>query len=1068
MKKESTKDLLLSYLKESEIYENDKIKVAGEKSDQGPSGPASPVNDPDKDADNPDSTDLFADHNSILFLTAPDESGIIKRGGNLGFLELTPSIIEEGEPIDLEDFQWWCNSDEFEKYLEKTGRSYNKDTGDWTSESEESEEEEIKSRKISSYSDFISEKKNNEGEKALNEINVFGATVGTNVTSKGMAYTESQAKFQKGKLTDSQRKFVKFYFTRNHLRNNNTLEKQLDIRKLEVGKAVEIFVSAYDPKTSKADETAMVAVRFVPTAVIKSQGDLSLPMVVGKITHLSPNLGQGGGGEFTSILQDVVKTVYSWWDNLESVLSTTSGWIFTSVAGIAALSSVGVFTAGSIGVLFNKFRVMQLTNSLLSTGKYGAGLEGIAAARADAKAAGWFARMRKGIKTGSAFKSISNFIKYPATVVKRWRNLRKWNKTGFLALKGWKAARYIAFGRKLRALGKTATYAARATRVGTSIAKWSNPIGWGLLLADVIGSTLNYTSDNQAPSWDPMIGGEGDAMKDYKSTICPSASNSFNPAEIPAGQTITLCWTQNPESGFAAALSFVVSNSTRTTMNITKIFDFKPKGQSKALSLFLINSVNYKDLWDNIKGFDLRFLFIKEDTFEEGYADDNIGAFFLGAKSQPDSEDGVLPLAYYGHCASEVYQATYQKMKDQLLYIPDDAPSEYNFHFEDSESNVINVFGSKVTDKDLEDAGEEEIRSYFDVQPVSSLIGNPDDETDEEREERESLEAAAKMNSEGGQETEEEESPEVIAKNEGEKWYSSIEYSKPITSFEDFKSIKESLLFENGDEEKEGEESSEKSTGNEPEAEEKEGEQINKNVTTVGEQVNTAKEFQKNFQNIIENIDEPIPFCIYFVTLREYANPELRDIYKPGSFMNFSISGEAISAPNDSNIEGEIQVNNLDILLDVKKGTYDFDRGDVETDIKDTDLRGSGEDGESTSSILTKDSGKVEISSPSSYVKNGTEIKNKEIESTISRMNPQDLSSLDISNWEDVTSVKVIRDDAGTIKTVKIKNRKAKIGDKSRRFDIGEPGFEQALILAKANKDRIEEEKEKEELLSKR
>ncbi len=184
--------------------------------------------------------------------------------------------------------------------------------------------------------------------------------------------------------------------------------------------------------------------------------------------------------------------------------------------------------------------------------------------------------------------------------------------------------------------------------------------------------------------------------------------------------------------------------------------------------------------------------------------------------------------------------------------------------------------------------------------------------------------------------------------------------------------------------------------------------------------------------------------------------------------MNFSISGEAISAPNDSNIEGEIQVNNLDILLDVKKGTYDFDRGDVETDIKDTDLRGSEGDGESTSSILTKDSGKVEISSPSSYVKNGTEIKNKEIESTISRMDPQDLSSLDISNWEDVTSVKVIRDDAGTIKTIKIKNRKAKIGDKSRRFDIGEPGFEQALRLAKANKDKTEEEKEKEELLSKR
>ena len=156
MKEESVKESLLSYMSidrgTSKLYENGLTGPA-----EGPKKVENePKNDPDKNAENPDLTDIMGSHSSILFLTAPDASGIIKRGGNLGFIELTPSIVAKtGMEVDLEDFQWHCPAAEFEEYLKHTGRAYDKDSGDWTSESEEIGGIEEQERKISKYSDFL-------------------------------------------------------------------------------------------------------------------------------------------------------------------------------------------------------------------------------------------------------------------------------------------------------------------------------------------------------------------------------------------------------------------------------------------------------------------------------------------------------------------------------------------------------------------------------------------------------------------------------------------------------------------------------------------------------------------------------------------------------------------------------------------------------------------------------------------------------------------------------------------------------------------------------------------------
>ena len=1054
MKKQLVKESLLSYMyngrKISKLYENGGTGEKGPKAD--PLKPEEEKNDPDKNAENPNLTDIMGSHNSLLFLTAPDKTGIIKRGGNLGFIELTPDIVKKsGMEIDLEDFQWYCPAEEFEEYLKSTGRKYNKSSGDWTSESEETEEKE---RKISTYSDFLNEKEKSESINEFGGVPFLG-NVGTNVTGKGLEYEGDDPDFKKGKLTEDQKRLVRFLYTRNHLRNSGEMEKELDLTKLEPGDRIVMFVTALDPETGKYDDKSMVAITYEVDVVIPAQGDIGVPMVAGKITQISPNLGTEDGG-FTGVLDAVVQTVASMWDKLNAVLDTATGKILAGIAAYGAVASIwGGVGLGAMWVL-HMGRIAARINSYTSSGaKIYQGVKGYQRARKLVKATSALARVGGYLKNTRPGK----FVRYPLTVLKNYKNWKK-IKNANSALRGWKAVRYIAFGKQLRALGKTASLAARGARIATGVGKWTNPIGWVLLAADAIGSAMNYTSDNQAPSWDPMIGGEGDSMVAYTGDggLCPNASNSFTPEDIKIGETITLCWTQNPEGGFAMALSFVMSNSTRTTMNLTKINNFKTGN----LSMFLVNSVNYKGIWDEIKGFDLRFLFIKNGTYSEGYADDNIGTYFLGAKINPDSKDGVLPIAYYGHTDFTTFANTATEMGDQLVIVSKDAPDTFYFHFEDSESNIINVTGSKITDEDLENASEEEVRSFFTVEATSSYIGNPDDETEEERAERESLESSSLEVDDV--EEENPDSPEKVelASNENYKWYSTIKESKPITSFSKFKLIKESLLLEKdkdpsieGGTPKEGVEELPTEVGGE---EEKAPELGDIKGTTLGSQIMTAKEMGENFEKALNTIDEPIPFCIYFVENREYADPELRDIYQPGSFMNFSVLPAAMNAPDGADMEGGIQVNNLDVLLDLKKGLYNFSEKDRETKLKDTDIEVVGGGGsKSTNTILTSDITSARDKESAIPLSSGRGEK-KEIKTTIQRINPEQLGQLEISDWEDVTNIKIIRDGSGNPERIKIKNRKAGFGDKSRTVEKGEPGWEAALALAKADFDREAEE----------
>jgi hypothetical protein len=964
--KKTIKESILTYFElDDRIYEYSPV--------EGKDDPE--VNDPDKDAENPNLEGLYKSKNTLLFLTSNNSDGIIKKGDQMGWIEITKDSMENGLEVDLEDFQWVCPTEEFKKYLNKTGRQYSKKTGKWSVKDKQeniwkaTEEPLIdeSSRKISSFENFILE------NNILNE---------------------KEAEFKGGELDDTQRKFLKFYFTKNGLDNKGLMKKQLNLNNLKPGDLLQIFQCPFDTKTGKTDKMATTSVTFEVKSVMKSAGSITKPVVIGHIIREAPYIDKSSD-DSPSALEDMVQSFSNWYDSFNEVfMGSITGKIYTFLAGAAALS--GIVTPIGVGaaVYFYKWRYTTRINSLLNSGT----AKNVSAAKAILKGdkSGGIVRRLKSIKNSR----IANFVKYPYKLTKRIIYLKK---RSMPVVKGWKAAKYAMFGAKSAKYGAQAAKVGKIAKAASSVGKWSNPVGWILLLGDAIGSGLNYTSDNQAPSWDPKLGGSGDSLKDYNLS---GATNVFKPSKIPVGENITLCWTQNPEKGWGLALSFVVSNSTRTTMDLTKIHDFTTNNDS--FTLFFINNVNYEGLWNKIKGNDLRFLFIKDGVYKEGWSDDNIGAYYLGVNVSKNPEDS-LPISYYGHCGYLEFDKLYKDMPDQLVTIDEDAPNEYNFHFEDLESNIINVKGIKITNNDIKNSSSDEIDSFFNVQPKYSYIGNPKNETEEERKSRENLK---NQKEESEEESTEETSEE---KNESNKWYSSLE-KKSIVSFNDFKHLKESYLLEDDEEDLQG--------GNTQSNSESE------NVPS------TPEEFEANYENILNNIQGPLSFSIYIVLEKEYANPDLRDIYQPGTFTNFVVDNRAIKASDGEDIEELVQVNNLDLLLDAKKGIYEYRRSEETViDIKtDTEEEKSKEEksNNTVNSIESKDD----------------ESDKEESKNFIDKINTEDKSKLGIEDWEDITNVKVIRDKNGNPETIKFKNSKADFGDKSRRIDKEDSNFEAALNVA--------------------
>lgn len=240
----------------------------------------------------------------------------------------------------------------------------------------------------------------------------------------------------------------------------------------------------------------------------------------------------------------------------------------------------------------------------------------------------------------------------------------------------------LSKGRGLAAAFKNGLSAAKTARQTAGVAKATNPIGWIMLGVEAGQRMYNWFSTNQAPRYGEI---EDDGV---------GAQKSFAPGSIPDGQSITVCWTQEAgSSGFLSFLaSMVVSNDTRTTMEIVKLGNFSGK------ALFYLVDVHSESYGKLLAENSMILLFFDQGVkFEQGFFDnDDLDLEVLSIKDS----SGLTATTYFeGYCAWGDLKSDYDKSDDKILDIPENAPEKYDFHFKYGKSNrEINVTGKLVKD----------------------------------------------------------------------------------------------------------------------------------------------------------------------------------------------------------------------------------------------------------------------------------------------------------------------------------------------------------------------------------
>lgn len=225
-------------------------------------------------------------------------------------------------------------------------------------------------------------------------------------------------------------------------------------------------------------------------------------------------------------------------------------------------------------------------------------------------------------------------------------------------------------------------------------------VGEVLMVIDAVGSIWNWYSNNQAPRY-----GE---LEDYS-----WIKAEFDPKSVAIGKPLTICWSQPAGGTWGGITSFLFNNETRTTMELIKV------AEEKGDSIFILTQVNSKDVQKQIAGHELTLVaFSNSDVVERGMIDNEDLEFKISYV------DGISKVAsqfnFQGYCGWDELVSEYKQSSDQLIISDPTAPGEYSFNFKDSEDNVINVVGEKVTDQQLEKYSDQDLINIFGVGTVKS------------------------------------------------------------------------------------------------------------------------------------------------------------------------------------------------------------------------------------------------------------------------------------------------------------------------------------------------------------
>jgi hypothetical protein len=746
------------------------------------------------------------------------------------------------------------------------------------------------------------------------------------------------------------REAIKFHFAYNKLRSEGKIDETLSSNEIPIGSDKAIFICGEDPNTGDSILETLKAIRA--TGFSKTSSDSKITLL--NVTEMIP------GGPITD-------------DETAEGLTQK---IIKDATILAAMGGAGVVLFGALKIAGSAWAGNKLLKTISGFAPSGAARSGAAGS------AGLMSKFKSYSSAG--IKSLWGTAKGMALL----KNTRTVGSSVVRGAKGAKAAYTLGkVGSKgaIKAFGKGLSRG--AAQGGAKLIPF---VGEVLMVVDAVGSTWNWFSDNQAPKY-----------KEVKSF----AYNEMDPKKIPIGVPITVCWSQPSGGGWGSVTSFLFNNETRTTAEFIKI------ANKNNFSILILTQVNSKSVQKQLAQHDLILIALDNNDIVNDQ-----GGFMNTVARIFDNEDldfkisyidGISKIAtifnFQGMCDWNLLLETMQNSSDQLIVTDTSAPETYDFYYEDTEDNIINVSGRIMTNEELRSTSQSDIEKIFLPKEDKTPYGtNPGEKKQDSKNE----------------------SSEYI------DYTSLVDESDVITSFSDFNT------------------------------------RLNPyNSGSISEAKAESEEIKLNK----EQLSGPAKVAIYWVTDREYADPDLRK-YKAGLFTNFTVDPKDYKAKNDQSIEVEVNTVGEDIE-NPKRGTYTVKKVKVDNDKKDEDgkieivVKPKTEDEpekiNTDSNNNVSDDYYIKVDPKDVQIKDrrsSTVIKDNSVAGGINLIDKfltnKEREILGIQNWKSITFAKALQDNRGDVVEVKLKNRFASFGDKTRKYRVTDG---ESFQIAKKFSSEVEE-----------
>jgi hypothetical protein len=910
-----------------------------------------------------------------------------------------PTDISGLNPIDktFDDFQWWAESSEFKKWMDANKRQ-------WVADSEETE------KYGNSLTDLI--KEHVEAYRFSNNIN----------ESDVLSFDEYDALNEADDPLSAEAKIgIKFHYAYNKLKADGKLKNITSVdTDLPTGVEKAVFISMEDPETKVNIDETLKAFKMV---ALPGSDDSKV-----KIVSIKESL-PGGPVDPDTTMKDLVEGI---------------------------LKSAGEYAAIGAGIGVT-WAILRRVGYGVAAGAALKTLRGLAPAATivpeATKATGMLAKSKqflKNVASGSVKKLKvlgSGFVD-----LLKFKDLRNAAKGTYLGAKAAITGKAGALATKssaskiiLRGFTRGATRTATAAGA-KGASRWIPFVGQALLAIDAIGSTWNWFSNNQAPKWDEI--------EDTIST--GKGGKEFDPGKIEDGTSITICWKQPAGTGLGIAASFLYSNDTRTTAELFKI----GKGNNGD-SIFILTSINSKEYQKGLSDHAVTLISIKNGPI-------NAQSGLSGIRRVFDNEDMDVKVAYIdqpedisssfnfmGICDWSVLLEYYNEASDQYLISDGDAPETYEYYYQTTQKDYVNVSGKLLSTEDLGSKSSDDIAEMF--ASGNNKINNV---KPKEKEKTEENDKKKKVNpgDKGPPKYDSKEIGSTGGVNDSETnrelWLTpmvneSAKNGLVIRKFSEFEDVLEYINTVG--------EYPNYSTLNEKDKEEETAE---------------SEESASTLTLSNEEASGPAKVAVYSVTDMEYANPEDRQ-YTPAAYKYFTIGPDDFDANEGSSIE--VGVSTVETLIDPRRGVYVFKekvkkeegegeaerKTEPEENKKDDDVAtDNSDDDENTPNkddyFITADPDDISIKNR----KNATVIRDKNFKGGINIVDEfltdKEKEVLGIPTWKAVTLAKTFMNGQGEVIKVKLKNRYAPMFNTAKTYEVRDgEAFEIAKKFAREVEDRI-------------